>query len=144
MAKADISEELDELAFRLYAERISKSTAQVNGEQLTGWAYRKAQEFISARDKIKAGDKALTRESKLADASAPNLKKTHPLNLVSQRFAEENGGEDRVLNRIKDALGWLRDHPRSDENPIAYEGMDWDVPTTNLARTILPIYAGSN
>lgn len=144
MAKADISEELDEFAFRLYAERVAKAPAQANGEALTCWAYRKAHEFLSVREKVKAGDKSPMAVSRLAEASAPNLKKTHPLNLVSQRFADENGGEARVLARIKDILDWLRDHPRSDENPVAYEQLDWDVPATNTARAILPHYVGSN
>lgn len=141
---AEKNVELDELAFRLYAERIAKLPAQASGDASSAWAYRKAQEFIAVREKVRSGDKAVTAESILADVCAPNLKKTHPLNLVSQRFKDDNGGETKVLNRIKETIDWLRDHPRSDENPIAYEKLDWDVPTTNLARTVLPNYLQTN
>lgn len=133
--------EIDELAFRLYSDRIANLPAQSSGEAAAGWAYRKAVEFLAVRDRVKAGDTEATAESKLADVSAPNLKPTHPHNLVSQRFAERNGGEAKVLAAIREIHQWLLSHPRSDESPVAYEKLDWDVPTTNLARVLIPHYA---
>lgn len=142
MAKAE-KVELDELAFRLYAERISKLPAQSSGEAAGAWAYRKAEDFLAIREKVKSGDTKVTAVSKLADAAAPNLKKTHPHNLVSQRFAEDNGGEARVLSMLKEIQTWLLNHPRSDESPVAYDRLDWDVPTTNLARILIPNYVSN-
>jgi hypothetical protein len=142
VAKADTSE-IDELAFRLYAERLCKMPAQASGEAVSTWAYRKAEEFLSIREKVKSGGIAATAsESKLSEVSAPNLKPTHPHNLVSQRFADKNGGEAKVLSMLREIHNWLLQHPSTTDNPIAYSdrGIDWDVPTTNLARVLLPNY----
>jgi hypothetical protein len=144
MAKSEAdTTELDELSFRLYAERISKMPAQINGEASSLWAYIKAKDFLAVRDRIRGGEEPRLAESKLADASAPNLKKTHPHNLVSQRFSAENGGEAKVLAMIREIHNWLLNHPRSDDSPVAYDKFDWDVPTTNLARVLLPSYVSN-
>lgn len=143
MATKTDTTELDELAFRLYAERIAKMPAQASGEASSRWAYRRAEEFISLRDRVRAGETVAASQTILADVSAPNLKKTHPHNLVSQRFCDDNGGEQAVLTRIKQIKDWLDKHPRSDESPVAYEPLYWDVPTTNLARVILPHYVSN-
>lgn len=147
MAKADTSE-IDDLAFRLYAERLCKMPAAANGEAISVWAYRKAEEFLATREKVKSGGlQGSIGESKLSEVSAPNLKPTHPHNLVSQRYSSQYpGGEQQVLTIIKEVVQWLEKHPRSDEQPVAFtlqnnsRGIDWDVPTTNLARNILPHY----
>lgn len=152
MAKATDTSEIDELAFRLYAERIAKMPAQVNGEESSKWAYRKAADFIAIRDRIRDGESTAERKTKLSEVSAPNLKPTHPHNLVSQRFCDANGGEEKVLARVKAINAWLLAHPRSDENPVALDQLDrfdpstrfdWDVPTTNLARVLLPNYVSN-
>lgn len=144
--------ELDELAFRLYAERISKMPTGAGGEAASGWAYRKAEEFLSVRARVRSGQPTAIYESKLSDVSAPNLRPTHPHNLVSQRFCEPNGGEQKVLARIKQILDWLNKNPRSDTAPVALDQidrfdpatrLDWDVPTTNLARVLLPHYVST-
>lgn len=142
MAKAETNE-LDELAFRLYAERIAKLPAQSSGEAAGAWAYRKAEDFIAIRERVKAGDTSAISESKLCDACAPNLKPTHPHNLVSQRFAQRHGGEAKVLAMLREIHEWLKNHPRSDESPVAYDRLDWDVPTTNLARVLIPHYVSN-
>lgn len=138
--------EHEDLAFRLYAERIAKMPAQVNGEEMSRWAFRKAEEFLSVRTKVRSGEEsaAMAVGMQLCDVSAPNLKQTHPHNLVSKRFAQANGGEPAVLNRIKQIADWLDKHPRSDDAEVKYEPLDWDVPTTNLARVLLPHYVASN
>lgn len=154
MAKAEISSEVevDSLAFQLYSDRIAKMPAQTNGDDVARWAYRKAEEFVGIRERVKSGDTAVLKQSRLADAAAPNLKPNHPLNLVSQRYCEANGGEAKVLATVAKILAWLASHPASDENPIALDQIDrfdpstrfdWDVPATNLARTILPAYASN-
>lgn len=132
--------EIDELALSLYAERISKLPAQSSGEEAARWAFRKAEDFLAIRDRLRSGEKEVLHVSKLADVAAPNLKKTHPHNLVSQRFADENGGEAKVLAMIREIHNWLIAHPKSDQSEVAYDKLDWDVPTTNLARVLLPHY----
>src|SRR5688572_2646888 len=113
MAKQDTTE-LDELSFRLYAERISKMPAGAGGEAAAAWAYRKAEEFVAVRSRVQAGESPSLVESRLSEVSAPNLRPTHPHNLVSRRFSETNGGEAKVLARIKAICDWLGKHPRSD------------------------------
>lgn len=132
--------ELDELAFRLYAERIAKMPPGASGETASGWAYKRAEEFLQVRSKVRAGEPAAV-ESKLSDVCAPNLKATHPHNLVSRRYAEsDHGGEAKAIAFIKSVVEWLKANPATNENPNPYKRLDWDVPTTNLAREILPQY----
>src|SRR5687768_4787319 len=127
MAKTDTTE-LDELAFRLYAERIAKMPAGAGGEAASAWAYRKAEEFVTVRDKVRNGEKPDMASSRLSESSAPNLKPTHPHNLVSKRFAEShNGGEAKVLAMIREIHQWLLQHPHSDDSQVAYDKLDWDV-----------------
>lgn len=144
MAKSDTTE-VDELAFRLYAERLAGMPAQTSGDAAAIWAYRKAEEFLQTRDKVKSGAAAeQLLESKLSPVRAPNLKPTHPHNLVAQYHAEEHGGETRVLALLKEIMTWLNQNPSDPERQVAYvnrsRGIDWDVPTTNLARTLIPYY----
>lgn len=142
MAKSE-SAELDDLAFRLFAERISKMPTNTGGHDLSAWAYRKAEEFIATRERIKSGE-TTAAESKLSSCCAPNLKPTHPHNLVSQRFADQNGGESQVLAILKEIQAWLIQHPHNEENPPLYvnsrRGIDWDAPATKLARVLIPHY----
>ena len=129
--------ERDELAFRLYAERIAKMPAQVNGEESSRWAFRKAEDFLTIRERIRAGTESTKAPEgpQLAEVSAPNLKPTHPHNLVSNRFGN--------LAKVREVKDWLDKHPRSDESPVAYAPLDWDAPTTNLARVLLPNYVSN-
>lgn len=138
MAKAnDDTTELDEFAFRLYAERVAKMPAQINGETSSIWAYKKAEEFLAVRARIKAGEE-LTKVPdgpQLNDASAPRLKPTHPHNLVSKRFGD--------LTRVRKIHEWLQKHPpriKPDQAPIVFSELEWDEQTTNLAREIFPHY----
>ena len=125
-----INVELDELAFRIYSEMVAKQPANIAAERLALASYRKAESFLSVRGRVRSGELEATEPTgpQLADCSAPNLKKTHPHNLVSQRFGD--------LKRVEQIKAWL------DKNPTAetYPELDWDVPTTNVARTIFPAY----
>lgn len=147
MPKTDTNPELDDLAFRLYVDRISKMPANANGTEVSRWAYAKAQEFAAVRQLVQSGDPgAIARKSRLADCATPNCKPNHPFNLVSQRYSEENGGEDAVLKLVERIVSWLNAHPRNDQAPIALDQLDrhtrldWDATTTNLARVVLPEY----
>ncbi len=133
MAKAASDpSEVDELAFRLYSERIAKMPAQVSGEESSRWAYRRAEEFLSVRDKVRAGEELRDEGPKLSEVSAPNLKPTHPHNIISKRFGD--------LAKARAAYEFLKKHPHSDEEPVTYAPLDWDAATVKLARQVLPHY----
>ena len=124
--------EIDELAFRLYAERISKMPAQVNGEESSTWAYKRAKDFLAIRDRCRSGELDVTAPEgpQLDDASCPNQKPTHPFNVVSKRF----GSFDQV-RKLKELLD-----KNTNDDSAAFRAIDWDAPTVRLARTIIPNY----
>ena len=122
--------ELESLAFEIFKETVAKIPANRLGEQVAIEAYRKAEAFLKIRDRVRSGEPLVKQADgpQLCDASAPNLKKTHPHNLVSKRF-----GDLAKVNRI---AKWLGDNPTTETS----EEMDWDAPTTALARVLLPAY----
>ncbi len=98
-------------------------------------------------------------ETRLQDASAPNLPVTHPMNLISQRFVDKNGGtEAEVISRITHIVEFLRANPMlgKPQDGVDLPGPDkvileevevkggdpirvnWTVPDINTARLILP------
>lgn len=129
----------DDLAFQLFAARAAVLPPGRAGERHAEDAYRAADAFL--RVKARAG--ALVAEKpagpRLADASCPNQKPTHPLNLVSQRF-----GDLARVNRIKQ---WLDRNPTPEREPEELTarlnrefGLDWDTPQVGLARQVFPAY----
>jgi len=122
--------ELDEMAFSIFKERAAKAPNAQVGEQAAIVAYRQAESFLTIREKIRSGELETTEPTgpQLADVCAPNLKKTHPHNLVSKKL-----GNLQTVNRVKK---WLDEHPTAE----AYEEFEWDKPTTDLARVIFPAY----
>lgn len=143
---ATAMDDLDDLAFQLFTARAAAHPGQRTGERDAIQAYREAEAFLAVRKKLKAGElKATVPEGpQLADCSAPNQKRTHPHNLVSQRF-----GDLAKVNRIKQ---WLDRNPTPENEPeqllqkLSHEFPDlgWDMPTVNVARAIFPAYAAKN
>lgn len=135
--------ELDELAFEIYSKRVAASNR--SGEQLAVASYRDAEAFLAVRAKARNGslESKTADESGLCEVSAPNLKRTHAHNLVSQRF-----GDLAKVNRIK---VWLDRNPtpESDEGELVaklnreFPELSWDLPTVNTARAIFPAYCKS-
>lgn len=135
--------ELDDLAFRIYAERVSSGRG---GEHIAVDAYRKAADFVAVRDKMRAGELNPQKPvgPQLADCSSPNLPKSHPYNLVSQRFGS--------LERVAKVKAWLDKNPTPESDPseliprlsAAFPDLAWDLPTINAARQIFPAYVGAN
>ena len=128
-----LNQELDELAFRLYVERAATAAVNRLDEQTAIDCYRKAEAFLAVRDRVRSGEAVTVKPTgpQLADASCPNLKKTHPYNLVSQRFGD--------LKRVRQINQWLESHPTAD----SYEELEWDGPTVRTARQIFPAYCGN-
>lgn len=145
MADTKPNIELDSFAFEIFKEAVAKSPASRGGEQQARAAYVKAEAFMAVRDKVRAGElKAVKPDGPvLADCCAPNLKRTHPFNLVSQRF-----GSLEKVNRI---AAFLDKNPTPEGEPdelIAkvnreFPDLSWDLPAINTARTIFPAYVKS-
>jgi hypothetical protein len=138
MANEKINSELDELAFRIYAECVSRSPRA--GEQLAIDCYRRAETFLVAREKIRNGTASLAKpDTTLSDCRAPNQPKNFPLNLVSQAF-----GNLSQVNRI---AKWLEGHPPTDDDAefvgqfkTAFPEHNWPMPEINRARVLFPNY----
>jgi len=135
--------DLDELAFAIFAARIAAHPSKRGGEAEAVDSYQKAEAFMAVRAKAQAGElkrPAQVAGSKLCDVFCPNLKKSHPHNLVSAKY----GNLDKV-NRIK---LWLDKNPTpetdADELPPRlqreFNDLEWDLPTINTARAIFPAY----
>lgn len=138
--------ELHELAFQIYCHRVAAQPINRAGAQIALDAFRKAEEFIAMRDQIESGEVSTAKptESPLADCCAPNLPRTHPHNLVSQRFGD--------VNRVKRINDWFAKNPapvQRDDEPqyvdrvrTMFPELGWDMPTINVARVIFPAYCG--
>jgi hypothetical protein len=133
MAK-DTSDRVEQLATRLFADR----TARYPGGQATEAAvlacYRDAEVFLQTLQKIQSGELSAKAPEgpQLADAHCPNLKPTHPLNMVSQRYGN--------LDRVRELHAKLTADPKIEELP----DMDWDKHAVQTARDVFPAYVGSN
>ena len=130
MAAEKSNTELDDFAFRLYVERVASGAVNRVDEQVALDSYRKAEAFLRVRDKVRSGEITAVQPvgPQLADCCCPNLKKTHPFNIVSQRFGD--------LKRVKQIREWLDKNPTADR----YDELEWDPPTVRTARQILPAY----
>ncbi len=148
----------EEVALQLFAER--SNVRSVNAPELILRCFKDAQTFLDISLQIAMGDLSVDKpETRLADASAPNLASTHPMNLISQRFVDKNGGtEEKVLERIADICQWLKENPmagkiqegQDDPGPekVVLEEIEikgkpnirvmWTNPDINTARLILP------
>lgn len=132
--------ELDRIALEIYA-RGSQHTGR-GSEQDALLAYQRAEAFLAIKDKVRGGLlKAKAVAPVLADCHAPNLKKTHPHNLVSQAA----GNVDTVKRLAK----WLSSNPTPEGDPqelvdklnSEFPALDWKLPEINVARAIFPVYA---
>ena len=139
------NKELDSLAFDIFARRIAAQPINRNAEHEALEAYRKAEAFITVRDSVRSGALVPAKLSgpQLCDCSAPNLKRTHPHNLVSQAF-----GDLAKVNRIK---AWLDKNPTPESDPSElvvkcnreFPELGWDLPAVNTARAVFPAYCVS-
>ncbi len=134
-------EEVDELAFQIFAQRMASLPGKRGGEPEALDAFRQAEAFLAVRGRVRSGEaKKAAEEPVLADCCAPNLRRTHPHNLVSQRL-----GDLAKVNRVKQ---WLDRNPtpERDADELAHRlnrefpDLNWDLPTINVARAIFPAY----
>jgi hypothetical protein len=137
--------ELDDMAFDIFKETVAKSQTGRGGERQAKMAYQKAESFLAVREAVRNGDLEPSKQDgpMLTDCCAPNLKRTHPHNLVSTRF-----GDLKKVDRINQ---WLSKNPTPEGNPDElidrakkeFPELEWDLPTINTARAIFPSYCKS-
>lgn len=142
MAAEKQTTELDDKAFELFREMVAKSPTGRGGEQQARAAYMKAEAFLTVREAIRSGAMKPTRQEgpALTDCCAPNLRRTHPHNLVSQRFGD--------LKRVSVINQWLERNPTPERDPeelvsrinSEFPDLSWDTPAINTARAIFPTY----
>lgn len=125
------SDTLNKLAFSLFTQRSVQAGRAPEATALQ--CFKDAAAFLAVSDKVVAGELTTAKPatSRLSDACAPNLKPTHPLNLISQRF-----GNEKTLAKAKEINEKLKADPAME----TFSEFDWDIPTVNTARAILPAY----
>lgn len=133
--------ELDAFAFEIFKQSVANSSVNRGGEQHARAAYAKAGAFLAVRDRVRAGEvKTVNDGPKLCDVCAPNLRRSHPHNLVSQRFGD--------LNKVNRISKWLEQNPTPESDPEElvtrinreFTDLSWDMPTVNTARAVFPEY----
>jgi hypothetical protein len=140
MAKdtANQDEALEKYAFGLFVHR-SAGIQRRSAEVLTKECFRDAEAFINTSRKILAGemDTKPPEGPQLSDVSAPNLKPTHPLNMVSKRF---NPQPSSALERVK----LIHNRLLKDPTLEAIAEYDWGKAEVLTAREVFPAYVGAN
>jgi hypothetical protein len=100
----------------------------ISPRQLAMTSFRDARIFLDAAEE--ALDQKLDDLSDDANpldiAYAPNLKRTHPINLMSRAWGN--------LDSVKSVLAYLDAHPKAD----SYEPHSWGKPEVNQARALFP------
>jgi hypothetical protein len=140
----------DDLAFQIFSKRATSTRRTGEREALA--AYAQADAFLSAREKIKTGKvKQIEEVQTMADCSAPNLPRTHPLNLIAQTYTDRRTGKQYPgdLAKVKQIKAWLDKTLTPNVNPeelaerlaADFPELRWDLPTINVARAVLPHYA---
>lgn len=126
-------EQLEKYAFHLFSAR-SAANQRRGTEALAIEAYRDAEAFIAVTNRVRSGEQSTAKPTGaiLSEVSAPNLKPTHPHNLVSQRFGN--------LKRVRDIADKLEKNPNLD----TFDELDWGPQEVKLARIIFPAYAEKN
>ena len=138
--------ELDRLAFEIFAAGLAARPIHRGAEQEAIASYRAAESFLAVRQRVRAGELKTVAPTgpQLADVSAPNLSRTHPLNLVSREFGS--------LSRVQTIGTWLANNPTPEKEPEQlltrlnrqFPDLSWTLPMVNTAREIFPDYcAGS-
>lgn len=160
MAEPKQSEELNEIALQIFAQRAAVNPRA--GESDAVLSFRAADAFLATRQKMARGELTPKQAEgpQLADCCAPNLPKTHPHNLVAKVWQDRKGGNPVPgdLNKVAKLHAWLVRNPQptgEDAVTLAKEqvaainrefDLGWEVAELNTARAIFPAYckAGAN
>ena len=122
-AQPAVSDRVKKAAFELF----KSSSFGVSPKMLAIRCYRAAQEFCDAEDEILSGAVSISviDNNPLDDAYAPNLKKTHPVNLISKKWGD--------LKKAMEAYEHVQNLGVN-----AYEPLGWEMPECNTARALFP------
>lgn len=143
-------EALEKYAFALFTHR-SSGVQRRSAELLTKECFRDAEAFMETSRKILAGDLDVKQPAgiQLSEVCAPNLKPTHPLNMVSKRFnlpgdgakeSEIEAAKEKALDRVKQ----IHNRLSKDSSLEAFPEYDWGKAEVSTAREVFPAYVGSN
>lgn len=141
MANDKANPEIEELAFRIYAECLTNRMQA--SELLVIDCYRKAELWVSTRDKIRAGTATTAKpDTILADCRAPNQPKNFPLNMVSQAHGD--------LNKVNRIAKWFQANPPTDDQDELearftrdFPELSWPTAELNRARNLFPHFVKS-
>lgn len=117
------------MAFELFTARRA-ANSRTMPEFIAVESFRDAEAFVSVSARRANGESVekMGKQSPLDDCSAPNLKKTHPLNMVSQRF----GNPD--LKQVRTIAAVLKADPTLD----TYGDLEWSAAEVSVARQVFP------
>lgn len=117
--------ELKAVALELFkASRV----AGVSAQQIATRCFKDASAFLEVSTKVLSGSVDIFAEDNnpLDEAFAPNLKKTHPINLMSREWGS--------LEKVREVLSDLDQNPKLE----SYEKYGWGLPEVNQARMLFP------
>ena len=114
------------VALELFKERSSQGG--FNPKQLAIDCFRDATVFTDVAEEVMTSGIDLVAEdtNPLDEAFAPNLKRTHPINLMSQAWGD--------LSKVQIVLTDLEANPAAE----LYEPYSWGKPEVNQARALFP------
>lgn len=120
------SPNLTNVALELFKGRSVQSG--ISSHQLAMNCFRDANIFLNAAAQVQAGNlDFLEAETNPLDvAFAPNLKRTHPINLMSRAWGD--------LAAVQKAFNDLDANPKAE----SYEPHGWGKPEVNQARVLFP------
>lgn len=118
--------DVNHIALELFKERSSQTG--ISPEQIAIDCFRDAKAFAKIAERVLYDDIELAHaDSNPLDAAfAPNLKRTHPINLISKAWGD--------LTKVKAALVELEANPGAEH----YEPFGWGKPEINQARVLFP------
>ncbi len=124
--QSDDKMSLTSVALELFKMRSMQSGT--TPQQLAINCFRDAKVFLEITDQLTAGEIELSVDDRnpLDTAFAPNLKRTHPINLMSREWGD--------IKKVQSVLADLEANPAAD----AYEPYAWGKPETNQARALFP------
>lgn len=128
------NEVIEQRAFELFTARRAQLGLRGDAEQIAAECYRDAEAFSNVAQRVRSGEAPAARSAgpQLSDCCAPNLKPTHPVNMVSQRFG--------TLDRVQQIHAQLQADEKLDSLP-EYE---WGQSEVNTARTLFPAFVSAN
>ena len=124
--KTKIELEISDVALELFKVRAAHSG--VGTRQLAMGCFRDAAAFINIAKEVNSSDVDLLAEetNPLDPAFAPNLNKTHPINLMSRSWGD--------LKKVQNALSDLNANPAAE----SYEPYGWTKSEIRQARALFP------